>query len=258
LVTVSPNEEIQLIIFDSDNKELTVIKLPENMQLNASHQRGIWKVSSLWKLGFDENMGGDLLADTLTNNASLPVNAWYGGKASSIASGSIVKILPFFSPFSMTKSNLSYRDKFELSLFSLSVKNANRRTIDLSDTTYLRKTVLVDGEEGYVVAGSIPQDIVAIFSNDLLSQNNVVVHVVNNTAKYGLVEKIGRLIEVVGAKVISVEKNNNSIEDCLVIGNDTKVVSFFADLFHCDEVYDKSHDNYEITIIIGKMFAERF
>ena len=255
IVSPSENGEVHVMVFDPILDEITTIIIPSETEIPASRQLGKWRVKSLWQLGQDENMGGKLLVESLTYHMKFPVDAWADYHALGFASQDLRKI--WMAAFFTTNTNLTLGDKVGLAMFSMGVQNSGNTQIDLANTTYLKRSILQDGENGYSLAGSVPQSVVVVFSKEKLSKNKVNVRIVDRTESMTVADELGRVIQVTGGKVASIVNEESQEMDCEVSGRDSQIVRFMSDLFDCKQI-DMGATNFDIEIRIGNLFAERF
>lgn len=241
--------------FDPDSREITTILVPPQTQLDVSHELGKWKAKSIWQLGINEKLTGELLPQVVTKNFHLPLFLWADSPAIGFSKSDLraligALVLPY-------KTNLSIIQRIKLFSTALGVKNFNKTTIDLSKTSYLRKTKLADGENGFVVTNSLPSQLIPIFSDPEISQKKITVEIIDASGEGGFATEVGETIEIMGAKIAAVTKVPQENFDCLVWGKDREIVSKIAAIFSCKR--DKKVDeNFDIEIKIGKIFAQRF
>lgn len=248
------NGDIIIAVFDPENDLITSFTTPFNTQVKVSRQLGTWKVNSLWQLGQNESLGGSLLTETYVNYFGLPVYAWSDTDFGRIAEGDFfggVKgaIFPY-------KTNLGVGDRLNIFFYSLRVKNFNRRTIDLSATNAFKKEVLIGGEEGYILVGRLPEAIFAAFSDPKFSRQNINVQITESPNTRAVGERVGEVLQVLGAKVASVGREELADTDCLVSGKNDEFVKRVSLIFTCK--IQKKDTNFDIEVKLGEKFVERF
>lgn len=236
--------------------EITNINIPGNTQVEVAHQLGTWRIESVWQLGNDEGLEGKLLAKTVTKYFKFPVYAWSGEGLIPLVSGNPVNILK--SLFTPVSTNLTFGDRIQIALFSMGVSNTGRVNIDLVDTPHLKKTRLVDGEEGYIVVREPSQRILSVFADTTISKGGFRVFIKDQTSMPGLAEEVGKILEVLGAKVASIEKREGeSVEHCLVRGG-KKTAERVARYFGCDVSESELGEGFDLEIVLGENFIEGF
>lgn len=258
LSVTNPREDGSVIVstFDPSQESIKTVIIPADTEVRVARQLGTWMIKSVWKLGEDEKLGGQLLAETITKQFSIPVFVWGDTGAGGFSSSSALQIIKAaVSPY---KTNLGIGDRVRLAAFSLGVKNFKREEINLSNTRVLEKTTLVDGSEGHRVAGDIPSSIAAIYSDPHMSAISAKTQIKDATSNITVAKEVGKIIEVIGLKVASIE--NVDVQeglDCFVSGRSEELTITMAKLFGCER---KKHEevNFDLTISIGEEFAKRF
>lgn len=255
LVIKNADSSVSVIILDPHLKEIHTLNIPPDTEVEVAGDYGSWKIKSIWQLGEQEGIGGELLSRSVTLGLKMPTPLW----ADSDASGLIVPGFPriFNALFSPYKTNLSFADKLGILFLSLSVKNTKRVTIDLEETSYLEKETLPDGEEAFVVVKSPPSSISALFADPILSSKIISVSIKDASEKPGLAEEVGEVVEVLGGKVSSIEKIEGLAENCLLKANDIAVLETLERVFDCKSA-KSAVGNFDLEITIGKVFAEKY
>ena len=251
-LAVNDRNRVLLGVFDPQTSEITTIIIPGSTQVDVSRRLGEMRVSSVWKLGQDENLMGRLLSETITKNFRIPTNYWADG----FASGFLGKGSIFSALFRKYRTNLSFSDRLRLFFFSLKVKEFKRTEIDLSKTTFLKEKKLIDGEMGYVVNELVPQRIMILASDNLIVKRDLKILLTNATGDVNISEDIGRIIEAMGTKIASVENTKKEEIDCVVTGEDKEIVKRFVLLFGCQPKTGRG--NFDIEFKFGTKFADRF
>ena len=246
----------QIVVFDKELEEITQILIPKDTETQVSRQLGTWKIGSVWQLGENEKLGGKLLAESITFHLKFPVYAWADRGVRGFVSGgpfSFIKaiILPY-------KTNLSFADRLKLAQFTLRVREFKKSEIKLSQTSAVRPTKLIDGSEGYQLTGLVPAGILALFSDTQIAQSQTRVVIHDATAKYKLAEEVGEIIEVMGAKVTAIKKEDNGNYDCKVTGADKKSLEKVALFLGCEKSAEEVTGSFDLEIYLGSEFPKRF
>jgi hypothetical protein len=256
LVIAKDNGEIVVSVFDPMAFKVTNFIIPKNTEVQVARQLGTWKIGSVRKLGENEGLGGKLLRETVVRFFKLPVLAWADSPAQGFASGEFLPLLrAALLPY---KTSLGTGDKLKLGLFSFRVKNLKRQNISFSESSFLRKTKLTDGKEGYVLVGRLPNWVKAYFAHPSFSRKEIRVAIVDGTEEPGLAEIVGEVIEVMGAKVVSVEKRVLRSFDCQVLGKDAELTKEIARVFTCQIVKESPAGNFDLEIRLGQIFVKHF
>jgi len=246
--------DVAVSVLDPKLTELTTLTIPGDTQVNVARNYGQLRIKNVWQLGINEKIGGKLLAETVTQNFLFPVFLWSDSDAKSLADGSLPGILHFI--IFPRSANISLGDRLSAGLFALKLQDMERSTIDLGKNQFLVKQKLTDGQIGFVLGGPISPRLTAYFSDNYLSNTNLRVVIKDATGVPGVADTVGQIIEVMGGKVISVDKNSPDGSDCLVLGSDLKIVKKIANIFSCKGGQGKGETDLEIDL--GAAFAKRF
>ena len=256
LVINKGNGDVLVAAFDPLSDEITTILIPGDTQVQVARQLGTWKIGSVWKLGQNEKLSGTLLAETVTKNFRFPVTLWADEPAYAFTTGDFwSEIKAIFNPY---KTNLGLGDRLRIALFSLGIKNTSRINIDLKESTYLKETRLIGGEEGFVVSGSVPERLTAVFSEESFSSQNLKAIIKDSTQESAVSDRIGEIVEVLGIKVGTIEKDETKDLDCTVAAREDYLREKIARLFSCTEVKSAPEGNFDLEINLGEKFAKRF
>jgi len=255
MAVASPDGGIVVSVLDPQNGEITNIMVPKNTQVEASRELGTWKIKSIWALGVNEKLGGRLLKDTVLKNFKFPVSVWADKGAFGFASGDTLGVLKaMFFPYD---TNLRMGDRLRIGIFSLGLANSKRTDVDLTKSGYLKKTKLTDGEEGYVLSGKIPKDLLVVFSDPEISRLGLKVNIKDASADPSVAQEVAEVIEVMGAKVAAVTKEPKTSSDCRIWGS-----GFFAKdvarLLSCKLEKERPQGRFDLELEIGEGFAARF
>ncbi len=256
LVVSKESGEVVISVFDPGLEKITNIIIPKNTEVDVARQLGRWKLGSVRELGENEDLKGKLLAETIVKHFKLPVAAWADAPALGFADGDLLgvvkaSLLPY-------KTNLRVGDKLKLGLFSIRIKNIKRENIDFSEGNILKKVTLIGGEEGYVLAGRLPNYIVALFSNPSISSKGATVVILDATGKANVAEEVGEVIEVMGVKLANIKKEEVDDSDCEVKGKKKELLEEIAQVLSCKELKVAPEGNIDLEIKIGKAFSKRY
>lgn len=243
------NGDVAVITLDPSSSSITTIDIPGTTQVTASRNLGTWKLASIQKLGVNEKMdGGNFLASTITKSFRFPIEAWGDEN---------IQSLSFFSLLKEKNTNLYLKDKIAIALFSFGIKSASRVDISLASSGYIFETKLPDGSEGFEISQNIPVKVASVFTDALISKRGVNVVIVDKMQSDSTSALVGEIIEVLGAKISSIEKSDVAPTDCIVVGKDP-IVAKLANLFKCKIEVKKLDSNVEAEITLGQNFKKRF
>lgn len=247
--------DIEIASFNPSDNSISTLVVPGETQVRVARQLGTWRIKSVWKLGENEKVVGKLLAETVTREFNVPVYAWADSTFQGFTKSdpiSIIKAASF-----IYKTNLGLGDKAKLAFFSFGIKNFKRSEINLKDTRFLTKNLLVDGEEGYRLTSDLPTSILAEFYDAILSKGNAKIKIIDDTGNSGVAESVGKISEVVGLKVASIQKEQSSQTDCLISGSNKYAVKKLSLLFSCVEK-DLGESNFDVIMKLGTDFSKRY
>jgi len=223
-VVIDRGQDVVIYLYDSKADSQTDVVIPGNTQVLAAYGLGTWKLGSLWKLGSDEKIGGSLITRTISMNLGLPVFVWW--------------------------DNLSVGDKLRISLFSL-FNRGSKDTIFLSETGSLKKTVFLDGENGYLVNKDVPEEVSSLFSDQEEFGSFLKAKITDSTESYGVANKVGRIIETMGIKVASISKDSGFESDCKVSGKNKELIRKVALILGCSQRETKDSTSFDLEIYLG-------
>ena len=249
--------DIVVSVFDPIGDSITNIIVPGATQLKVSRQLGIFRAKSVWQLGENEGIGGKLLAETVVKNFNFPVNSWGEESLRDLADGEFPGILK--SVLIPGKTNLKVGDRIKMAIFSLSVASPKRVNIDLKEGNYLRKTKLVDGDEGYVISEAGVKKLLPLFSENGISQKNLRAAILDSTGGAGaIVNEVGTTLEVMGLKVAAVTRKASFDTDCTFRTKDEELVKKVSSVFSCGREKGEPEGNFDLEITVGASFAKRY
>lgn len=248
--------DVLITTFDPVLGEVTNLTIPGDTQVSVARQLGKRRLKNVWPLGEDENLSGKLLTETLSRNLKFPVYNWADSPAGGFSKQNILEILKAI--YLQYDTSINYKDRIRIALFSIRVKNIDRINFDLKDFSYLTKANLVDGEEGYVVTGTVPQRLTAIFSDQSISEKQLRVNIINATGARDLAESVGEVVETLGLKVAAIESIGIEPFDCQIVGEEVEAVELMSKILSCDFEEKPIEGNFDVEVKIGEDFRQRF
>lgn len=258
LASADSSGNVIFSLFDFKGGTISTVVVPGSTQVDVARSLGFWKISSVWKLGENEKVGGVLLSETVTKSLKMPVDYWGEGSYSGLSSDDPSKIVR--GVFSLKQTNLSLIDRIRIGIFTLQTRSVNRRTVDLADSKYLYKVKLSDGTLGYKVRDSdLPFELKAILADADVSKENSNILLENLSGKGYIEAEVGAIIEVLGGKIAKVTKGEVKDTDCTLYG-DSKLVTYrvIAKVFSCSRAGKLDNYNFDIVLRIGTKFTARY
>jgi hypothetical protein len=253
-VAVRLDKGAGVLLFAPEYEELVTIYFPEHTEIDVARELGIWKIESLWALGNQEKMGGKLLSDSITKHFKFPVAGWADEEAMGFSKGGLKNL--YTAGFGNYKTNLTLGDRVRMAWFSFNVPNTRHVEIQLANTGYLEKVTLSDGTEGYRKVDPPPQKVLALFADSAIGKSSYAVSIQDATGKSQVARNVGSVVEVLGAKIAAVDREEEKEVDCLVKGNSDILVKRIVKLFSCTE--EDGESNFDLEIFLGSEFAKRF
>lgn len=223
--------EVKIVTLDPASTSLTTINIPGNTEVSAAYNLGTYQIKNIWNLGKNEKKGGGFLATTIMKSFHFPVEAWEGEG----------------------DTNLHFKDRLNIEIYKTKIKNSSKIDLDLEKTSYLSKAKLADGSEGFVIREGLPPvKLLTIFADSEIERQNLRVTIIDKTDRSVSTHIVG-ILEVLGLKVTTIEKEEGENLDCIVNGGG-KAGDKIARLFGCGR--GSAKDNVEI--ILGTKFSQRF
>jgi len=253
-IAVHDPKGASILLFDPQYGEVTTIHIPEHTEVDVAYGLGVWKIETLWQLGNQQGVGGKILADSMTKYFRFPTSAWADSGALGLSSGNIFTL--YKSVFGLYSSNLSLGDRIALSWFSFNVANTRHVDIDLAESGYLLPTTLSDGTKGYIKKDPAPGRILSLFADPTLSRTSHAVSIEDATGENKVAKNVGQVVEVLGAKVASINDREQEDVDCIVKGKSDALVAKIMTVFDCKR--DSGETNFDVEILLGSQFAKRF
>lgn len=225
---------VEVVVVDSKLSEITTIKIPNNTEVEVARGYGTLTIGNVWQLGINEKIGGELLTETVTKNFYFPVSFWWN----------------------KDDTNIKLIDRIKLGLYMKKLDRSNRTEIDMAKSQFLKKVKLADGSNGYGLVGNVSSRLTVYFSDYDLEDKNIKISIIDATGRYGVAETLGAIAEVLGGKIVSIERNqvDNDLF-CNVSGKNKDSIDNIVEYFKCTKVSDTS--DFDLEIKIGKKFLER-
>jgi hypothetical protein len=246
---------IGISVLDPKLSEVTTLIIPADTEVNVARNYGTLRIKNVWQLGINEKLGGRILAETVTQNFLFPVFLWSGESGEAVESPSLANILKFI--FLSKNTNIPFGDRLSMGIFTLGVGDIDRSEIDLGKSQFLHKEKLSDGLAGYRLLSFPPERLSIYFSDNEIAPKGPRVYIVDATGKNSVAQKVGQIVEVLGGKIVSVDRKPQPQDsDCQIIGNDSLAVSKIAKLFSCTKTSGKT--DFDIELRLGEQFAKRF
>jgi len=253
LVVRNNDDSLSVLVFDPEIEEIYKLNIPGNTEIEVAGNLGLWKIKSLWKLSSQEGLDGELVVRSITLGMNLPVYNWADTPALGLVEPGLKSF--FNSVFALYETDLTLGDRLRLFVFSTKIENSKRVEINLDTTSFLEKEILADGEEGYRVSKTSPQNILAIFSEPELSGGVSLVSVINSSGSGRLARDVGEVIEVLGGKISSIDNRDVYDGVCILKTKREATLKIMLKIFECEKYLVQKDQSFDVEIVLGKKFA---
>lgn len=248
------NGDVGVTIEDPKLAEITTLIIPGDTEVDVAENYGTLRIKNVWQLSQNEKLGGRLLPETLTQNFLFPVSLWSDEKGEELGKGDVTGIIKFV--FGGTLTNIPLGDRLNLGIFALKIGSLGKSEINLGDSQFLHKEVLSDGLPGYKLNGTPSERLTIFFSDNDMADAGTRVYIVDSTGSPGVADKVGTILEVLGGKVVSIDKKNTEASDCAILGKNKNIVRKVSTLFSCKIISGQT--DFDLEIRLGGNFAKRF
>ncbi len=246
--------DIGLTVLDPKLEEITTFIVPGDTEVEVARGLGSLKVKNVWQLGVNEKLGGSLLTQTITKDFLFPVYLWSNDLPNGISNLNLKEVLRFI--FLSKNTNISFGDRLSIGVFVFKAESIQMNEINLGKSLFLVKSKLSDGSLGYEVPSEISERLTFYFSDSDFSDSGIRVHISDATGAFGVSERVGKVLEVMGAKVVSIEKLQLESSDCEILGGNKIAIEKISKVFDCKKSYNQN--NSDIEIKLGGEFAKKF
>jgi hypothetical protein len=245
---------VAVLVLDPKLADATTLIIPGDTEVTVARNYGTMRIKNVWQLSLNEKLGGTLLPETITQNFLFPVFLWSDTDAESLGNGNVSGIMRFI--FFPKSTNISFGDRLSIGIFSMKLQNIGRDSIDLGKSQFLAREKLNDGVPGYILNGPVSTLLTVYFSDNVLANEDLKVEITDATGSPGVADKVGQIVEVMGGKVVAVDKKIPVDSDCLVSGKDQNAARKIANVFACK--VGKGIGDFDVVISLGTAFAKRF
>lgn len=246
-LAVMDNSTGSVHVYSFDDRSTTVFTIPGDTIMTSAGNLGEWPAKSLWKLGHDEKLGGQLLSRSVVKTFGVPVTHW--AEPSFVQSvnegmGGFVRIL------TLKDTNLSLIDRANVAIASL--RGVTVQVRDLAGTSAL-ESVTDHGEKRFVVRERLPVSFTTQFDEDDISEQVPTIGLLDGTETSSSAQWLSKLVNVVGGRVVSHDRAD--WDGVCEISGDTKVTTYFAKILPC-KVTKESAEPFDVRIKLGTEFTQ--
>lgn len=229
------NGSAEINVVDSTKLEIIKIIIPENTQITSSRGLGIYKISSLWKLGEKEGYKGKLMAESVRRNFLIPLYLWKDEN----------------------KTNLNPWQNIKIFFLERGFLNYQITKINLSEIKVLKKKNFSDGTNGFVISSKLPESILINFVENTVAESIFNIEIEDLTKNINSIEDISKILGVMGGKITSYSKGLGENIDCEVIAKDKELAKIISENFDCSYSINTKL-SVDLKIRLGKTFVQRF
>lgn len=210
-------KDLSFVSLNPDNEEITIIKLSDEIFLNVPKNFGEWKLSSVYKLGQENNppMGEDLLKMSVSKMLALPVDGIMevsGDGELNIQNKVAEWKGNMFSGFNFLtdiKTDLSLKEAMDFVNKASKVRPDKITSLDLFRSTITTSKLLPDSSRVLGVDGVKLDTFVKQNLNDPAMQDeDLTIAVFNGTDHPGLTAEAVRLINNLGPRVTIISNSS--------------------------------------------------
>lgn len=240
-------------------KNLTILKLPENLFLELSRGFGHYQLGSVYELGELEGRGGELLRETVQEYLGVPVDGYMKMPNSKQIPNSLLFLLT-----GRGETNLGRWDLLRAWWEIKKLRSDKMKSIDLQETDILKTLSLPDGSSVLETDFFRLDELVKkYFGDSKIKKEGIKIEVLNATGEQGLAKKMVRLITNMGGEVIAVgnaeKKQENSNMKCRdkSIKNTYTVQKLETILSAKAEVEEMAESRADVLILVGEDYWQK-
>jgi hypothetical protein len=240
IVALGKNGDIQLLLFDLNEGRNVRVTIPGELEMKLAMRRGTLRAKNAVRLSEIENLGGVFLSDSIMKTLYLPVDYWAEREVRGVFLGGDVPV------------------GVSITLLAFGLTGLREEEVDLADTAFLKSQALPDGEGGYVTSGEPPLSLVSLFSDPVISKEQIAARLVNRTGeREQALFEVTKILEVLGAKPAPTVAGDPLDVDCIVSAKNPQTASRVASVFNC-RLDNESPKALDVELIFGTDFVHRF
>lgn len=242
-----------LASYQAEPGELIIIQFPSRLEINSSFGLGRWKLESLYELGRQRGVGGEILAKTVQYALGIPVDGWMSEEGMSLVAPSFQALFSY-----RLDTNFTFFDKVRIAWEISTLKAGKRRLLSAEKLGMVKGARAADGSLGFVLEKQRVKDIVLReFQDTIIVGDGTGVGIVNGTNIAGAGEQIASVLEGLGARVIWVRTQSYDIPRCKILAKEerpSRTAKRLAALFSCS-LEEQSNIVAPIELVIGEELA---
>lgn len=266
------SDPMVLVSWETHQRKGTVLVIPRNVEIEATHGYGFYQIGSLWDLDLMEHRKGNLLLSSLEEAFAVPIG-WYLAVNTPVASikGEIIR---FVTSSLSLRSLLSSLLSGKTSMTSWNVLTLWRETrgielagADVFDFRNIETTAREIRADGSSVARFDPQKYDAVigdaFQDVRISQERFRLAVYNTTTTTGIGQRVARMLESIGGFVVFVGNAEPPVDGaCELSGSKENLKSatsrFIQSIYLCSLQELQEVQRGDLVIHLGTAFEKRY
>lgn len=249
---VTGTEDISIVSYKPQDKEILVLKIPSETYLDASSDFGKWQLRSIYALGESSKIGGQaLLKKSLSNFLGLPID---GYASVDLVSLFRQNLFSGFADLPKIKTDFTLGELLSLKRGLMSIRYDKIKQIDLSERLVLEKAKLADGTEVYIADPTRLDSVMVEFADPKITDEHASIAIFNATDRPNLAQRAKRIITNLGGNVIALQnapttlaKSYVEVGSTGVEGEDSKT------LIRLKQIFDLACGNDQNCAKIPKM-----
>ena len=220
---VIDGQPVVLVSFEPERKTpLNILTLPPETYIKLTHGYGFYRLESVNNLaGYEGRIGGQLLAESLSEYLGLPLEAYISGSNIKLAdnknSADFILEIIWNLLCGHGQTNLSKWDLARLWWRIRLMRSDKIALANLCKDDICYKETLIDGSEVLKIdlekADKITDD---FFQDYLIRQEGLTISVLNQTSSVGLASSAARMINKIGGRVIQIGEEKDTGVKCLI------------------------------------------
>lgn len=234
-------DRLYILSFNFLEKSFNLLELPEDTYLNLPFGFGRWSARSVYNLGQAENppIGAKLLSDTLSLNFGLPVDGYLLFPEEK--KGLFLQILEKergnpFSYVTMLKNvrtDLTLGEMINLFFVLRGTRHDKLQSFNLAQSSLTEWMILPDGSRVLGLSQvRVDQFIQKTLPDEQIKNEDLSIGIFNTTNRPGLAERVARLANNLGGRVLFTANLPRKIEKSVVLGDDSyttkRLIGIFA------------------------------
>lgn len=264
------HDPLILVLVKPTPQKIVVLTIPADTYIEGIHGYGKYSLSSLWKLGFIDKLGGMLLAESLAETLGVPITGFVGFSSSAAGESPISVLKSTFTwkhaltqAFMRIPTNIGFAEFVSITKRLQNTGDGDVRLLDIAKTTLLQKVSLADGGAAREVDEERIDPIIGnAFEDEDVRGEGRRIAIFNTTGTSGLGSKVGKMISHIGGVVVSVTNAPELIDRCTIEASkdaiNSKTAAFIRTYYHCETKISEDTLRADIIVRIGTRYASRF